>query len=54
MGQVPSDFVSLIETVDDARNINIKNSRKLAYATQTTLSLDDARDTDCFKKDFLQ
>ena len=44
MGQVPSEFVSLIETVDDARNINVKNSQKLAYATQTTLSLDDTRE----------
>ena len=44
MGQVPNEFVSLIETVDDARNINVKNSEKLAYATQTTLSLDDTRE----------
>jgi 4-hydroxy-3-methylbut-2-enyl diphosphate reductase len=44
MGQVPSEFVSLIETVDDARNINVKNTEKLAYATQTTLSLDDTRE----------
>ncbi len=44
MGQVPSEFVSLIETVDDARNIKVKNSEKLAYATQTTLSLDDTRE----------
>ena len=44
MGQVPSEFVSLIETIDDARNIKVKNSEKLAYATQTTLSLDDTRE----------
>ena len=44
MGQVPSEFVSLIETVDDARIINVKNSENLAYATQTTLSLDDTRE----------
>ena len=44
MGQVPSEFVTLIETVDDAKNINVKNSEKLAYATQTTLSLDDTRE----------
>ena len=44
MGQVPNEFVSLIETVDDARNINVKNSEKLAYATQTTLSLDDTQE----------
>ena len=44
MGQVPSEFVSLIETIDDAKNIKVKNSDKLAYATQTTLSLDDTRE----------
>lgn len=44
MGQVPSEFVSLIETIDDAISINVKNTEKLAYATQTTLSLDDTRE----------
>ena len=44
MGQVPSEFVSLIETVDDAKNISVKNSEKLAYATQTTLSIDDTQE----------
>jgi 4-hydroxy-3-methylbut-2-enyl diphosphate reductase len=43
-GQVPNEFVSLIETVDDAINIKVKNTEKLAYATQTTLSLDDTRE----------
>ena len=44
MGQVPSEFVSLIETVEDAKNISVKNSEKLAYATQTTLSIDDTQE----------
>src|SRR5210317_1448065 len=44
MGQVPNEFVSLIETIDDAINIKIKNTEKLAYATQTTLSLDDTKE----------
>ena len=44
MGQVPSEFVSLIETVDDAKNISVKNTEKLAYATQTTLSIDDTQE----------
>ncbi|MDA9882535.1 4-hydroxy-3-methylbut-2-enyl diphosphate reductase, partial [Alphaproteobacteria bacterium] len=44
MGQVPNEFVSLIETIDDAMNIKIKNTEKLAYATQTTLSLDDTKE----------
>ena len=41
MGQVPSDSVSLIETEDDAMNIQVSDPDKLAFATQTTLSLDD-------------
>ena len=44
MGQVPNEFVSLIETIDDAINIKVKNTEKLAYATQTTLSLDDTKE----------
>ena len=44
MGQVPNEFVSLIETIDDAVNIKVKNTEKLAYATQTTLSLDDTKE----------
>ena len=41
MGQVPSNSVSLIETEDDAMNIQVSDPDKLAFATQTTLSLDD-------------
>ena len=44
MGQVPKDFVSLIETIDDAKKIEVSNPKKLAYATQTTLSVDDTRE----------
>ena len=44
MGQVPNEFVSLIETIDDAINIKVKNTKKLAYATQTTLSVDDTKE----------
>ena len=44
MGQVPNELVSLIETIDDAMNIKVKNTEKLAYATQTTLSLDDTKE----------
>ena len=44
MGQVPNEFVSLIETIDDAIDIKVKNTEKLAYATQTTLSLDDTKE----------
>ena len=41
MGQVPPDSISLIETDDDAMNVQVSNPDNLAYATQTTLSLDD-------------
>jgi|TARA_B110000971_G_scaffold36440_1_gene34761 4-hydroxy-3-methylbut-2-enyl diphosphate reductase len=41
MGQVPSNSVSLIETEDDAKNVQVSDPDKLAFATQTTLSLDD-------------
>ena len=41
MGQVPLDSVSLIETEDDAMNVKVSDPDKLAFATQTTLSLDD-------------
>ena len=44
MGQVPKESVSLIENIEDAKLINVENRDKLAYATQTTLSLDDTRE----------
>ena len=41
MGQVNPDDVTLIETVDDARNVTPTEGVDLAFATQTTLSVDD-------------
>ena len=41
MGQVPKEFVTLIETEADALNVEVSETNKIAYATQTTLSLDD-------------
>ena len=41
MGQVPKEFVTLIETEEDALNVKVSENKKIAYATQTTLSLDD-------------
>src|SRR5918999_711263 len=41
MGQLPAGAVSLIETVEDARSFQAKDADKLAYVTQTTLSVDD-------------
>ncbi len=44
MGQLPAGAVTLIETVEDARALSVKDPAKLAYITQTTLSVDDTAD----------
>ncbi|MBP8072134.1 MAG: 4-hydroxy-3-methylbut-2-enyl diphosphate reductase [Brevundimonas sp.] len=41
MGQLPADAISLIETVADAEAFQRPGDAQLAYATQTTLSVDD-------------
>ena len=42
MGQLPKGSVHLIETINDATSYNyLSNQKKLAYITQTTLSVDD-------------
>ncbi|MGI9404087.1 MAG: 4-hydroxy-3-methylbut-2-enyl diphosphate reductase [Hyphomicrobium sp.] len=41
MGQLPGGAVHLIQTVEDARAFVPRDSAKLAYVTQTTLSVDD-------------
>ena len=41
MGQVEADEITLIETADDARNVSPPEDAELAFATQTTLSVDD-------------
>jgi len=41
MGQVPDGEITLIETVEDALNFEPENPDSLAFATQTTLSVDD-------------
>jgi 4-hydroxy-3-methylbut-2-en-1-yl diphosphate reductase len=41
MGQLPPGAVTLIETVADAEALTVKDQGKLAYITQTTLSVDD-------------
>src|SRR5713226_3183935 len=40
MGEAP-DQVRLIQTVEDAQHSSVPDPRKVAFATQTTLSLDD-------------
>ena len=44
MGQLPDGAVTLIETVEDAEALQVKDPAKLAYVTQTTLSVDDTKD----------
>ena len=44
MGQLPSDCIDLIENVKDAEKYSKKNGSKLAYITQTTLSVDDTKE----------
>ena len=44
MGQLPAGAITLIETAAEAEALAVKDPEKLAYATQTTLSVDDTRD----------
>ena len=41
MGQLPPGEILLVETVEDVENLRPSNPEKLAYVTQTTLSIDD-------------
>ncbi|MDQ8028268.1 MAG: 4-hydroxy-3-methylbut-2-enyl diphosphate reductase [Brevundimonas sp.] len=41
MGQLPAGAISLVETVEDAEAFERPGDAPLAYATQTTLSVDD-------------
>ena len=43
-GQLPNESIDLIENVEDAEKYSKKNGNKLAYITQTTLSVDDTRE----------
>jgi 4-hydroxy-3-methylbut-2-en-1-yl diphosphate reductase len=44
MGQLPEGEVLLVETVDDVSTVEVRDHAKLAYVTQTTLSVDDTKD----------
>ena len=44
MGQLPEGAITLVETVADVEALTVKDSGKLAYVTQTTLSIDDTRE----------
>ena len=41
MGQLPPGEVLLVETPADVENVEVRDPSKLAYVTQTTLSVDD-------------
>ena len=44
MGQLPKGSIDLIQNEDEANNYDIKNFEKIAYVTQTTLSVDDTKE----------
>ena len=44
MGQLPSGSIDLIQNEDEAKKYNFKNHKKIAFVTQTTLSVDDTKD----------
>ena len=53
MGQLSEDKIDLIENIEDAKNYTKKNNNKLAYVTQTTLSVDDTKEiVETLKKRF--
>ncbi len=53
MGQLPDGSVMLVETVEDVEALNVAENTKLAYCTQTTLSVDDTADiVEALKKRF--
>ena len=53
MGQITSNGIDLIQSLDDVNKYNKKNNKKLAFITQTTLSVDDTKDiVDKLKKKF--
>ena len=55
MGQIPVDGITLVETTEDVEKIVFKKDEKLAFITQTTLSVDDTKEMiECLKKRFPQ
>lgn len=44
MGQLPEGEVLLVETVEDVAKVKVRDPERLAYVTQTTLSVDDTSD----------
>ena len=44
MGQLPEGDVLLVETPEDVATLEVRDAEKLAFVTQTTLSVDDTAD----------
>ncbi len=44
MGQLPAGEVVLVETVEDVATVTVRDPARLAFVTQTTLSVDDTAD----------
>ncbi len=55
MGQIPVDGITLVETIEDVEKIVFRKDEKLAFITQTTLSVDDTKEIiEYLKKKFPQ
>tara|TARA_B100000902_G_scaffold243782_1_gene230814 strand:- start:280 stop:1224 length:945 start_codon:yes stop_codon:yes gene_type:complete len=53
MGQIPDGSIDLIENIDDVKKFKNEDNKKLAFVTQTTLSVDDTKDIiDALKEKF--
>ena len=44
MGQLPTGSIHLIQNEDEAKNYKINADKKIAFVTQTTLSVDDTKE----------
>ena len=44
MGQLPEGSIDLIQNEEEAKNYENKDNKKIAFVTQTTLSVDDTKD----------
>ena len=44
MGQLPHGAIDLIQNEDEAKNYKANKNKKIAFVTQTTLSIDDTRE----------
>jgi len=53
MGQLPEGAVLLVETVADVEKLQVKDADKIAFVTQTTLSIDDTQEiVDALRKKY--